>query len=282
MDENAIRLLLKEQSDAFTAHLIAIQTELEATKGLVQTRHGGGDDQGSAIPRLSRIFKEARGQANYSWGAFFVGTCYRSKIGGSTVFDRYMHNDRDCGDISILNSLIGHGSPRSLQLWGTIGSTEDVHVLIDNGSTHNFVRPDVVEKCSCRYKRLRFLRFYIGSGESLSCENVCSQVTLCMQGLAIEVDLYVLPMKGYDLVLGIQWMQKLGKVMHDYAQQTMEFTLVNTKYALKDDESLCMKWISLHCIQALLDTEDVYGVYEFHSLPMEAEEVAASAEVADS
>ncbi|GKA10605.1 ty3-gypsy retrotransposon protein [Tanacetum coccineum] len=44
----------------------------------------------------------------------------------------------ESGDISILNSLIGHGSHRSLQLWGTIGLGE-VHVLIDNGSTHNFV-----------------------------------------------------------------------------------------------------------------------------------------------
>ncbi|GKB85173.1 hypothetical protein Tco_0957445 [Tanacetum coccineum] len=34
----------------------------------------------------------------------------------------------ESGDISILNSLIGHGSPRSLQLCGTIGTTE---VLID-------------------------------------------------------------------------------------------------------------------------------------------------------
>ncbi|GKC27071.1 hypothetical protein Tco_1034365 [Tanacetum coccineum] len=34
----------------------------------------------------------------------------------------------ESGNISILNSLIGHGSPRSLQLCGTIGTTE---VLID-------------------------------------------------------------------------------------------------------------------------------------------------------
>nr|GEU74023.1 copia protein [Tanacetum cinerariifolium] len=53
MDKNVIRLLLKEQSDVFTARLIAIQTELKATKGLVQTRHGGGSDQGSAIPQES-------------------------------------------------------------------------------------------------------------------------------------------------------------------------------------------------------------------------------------
>ncbi|GKC30486.1 ty3-gypsy retrotransposon protein, partial [Tanacetum coccineum] len=55
MDENAIRLLLKEHSDAFTARLIAIQTELEATKNLVNARHGGGGDQGSMIPRAMRL-----------------------------------------------------------------------------------------------------------------------------------------------------------------------------------------------------------------------------------
>ncbi|GJS12000.1 transposon ty3-G gag-pol polyprotein [Tanacetum coccineum] len=117
----------------------------------------------------------------------------------------------ESGDISILNSLIGHGSPRSLQLWGTIG-TRDVHVLIDNGSTHNFVRPDVVEKMQLPVASTKAFKVYIGSGESLLCERVCSQVTLCMQGLTIEVDLYVLPMKGPDVVLGIQWLQKLGKV----------------------------------------------------------------------
>ncbi|GJS07496.1 retrotransposon-related protein [Tanacetum coccineum] len=76
----------------------------------------------------------------------------------------------ESGDISILNSLIRQGSPRSLQLWGTIGC-----------------------------------------GETLLCESICSWVTLNMQGLTMEVDLYVLPMKGPDVVLGIKWLQKLRK-----------------------------------------------------------------------
>ncbi|GJV38285.1 hypothetical protein Tco_1410762 [Tanacetum coccineum] len=46
-----------------------------------------------------------------------------------------------------------------------------------------------------------------------------------MQGLAVEVDLYVLPMKGPDVVLGIQWLQNKGKVTHNYVEQTMEFIL---------------------------------------------------------
>nr|GEX17022.1 hypothetical protein [Tanacetum cinerariifolium] len=40
--------------------------------------------------------------------------------------------------ISIINSLIGHGSSRSLQFWGKIDKG-DVHVLIKNDSTHNFI-----------------------------------------------------------------------------------------------------------------------------------------------
>ncbi|GJW16245.1 hypothetical protein Tco_0020378 [Tanacetum coccineum] len=47
-------------------------------------------------------------------------------------------------DISILNSLIGQGSPRSLQLWEIIG-IGDVYELVDNGGSHTFVQPKVGE-----------------------------------------------------------------------------------------------------------------------------------------
>lgn len=80
----------------------------------------------------------------------------------------------------------------------------------------------------------------------------------------MDIDLYVLHMKGPDVVLGIQWLQKLGKVTHDYGEQTMEFTLVNTTYTLKGDESLRMKRISLHHMHALLETDEIYGIYELH------------------
>ncbi|GJV78676.1 ty3-gypsy retrotransposon protein [Tanacetum coccineum] len=184
----------------------------------------------------------------------------------------------ESGDISILNSLVGHGSPRSLQLWGKIGTT-GVHVLIDNGSTHNFVRPDVVERMRLPLQATKAFKVYIGSGETLMCENVCSRVTLQMQGLEMEVDLYVLPMQGPDVVLGIQWLQKLGKVTHDYAQQIMEFTLLNTTYTLQGDEALRMKKISLHRMQALLDMEDVYGVYECHGYALRYESNQATLSV---
>ncbi|GKC58609.1 ty3-gypsy retrotransposon protein, partial [Tanacetum coccineum] len=109
----------------------------------------------------------------------------------------------ESGDILILNSLVGHGSPRSLQLWGTLG-TGPVHILIDNGSTLNFIQPGMVERMKLPVMDTKRFKVYIGSGETLLCENICGQVSLEMQGLCMKVDLYVLPMKGSDIVLGIQ------------------------------------------------------------------------------
>nr|GEW64445.1 hypothetical protein [Tanacetum cinerariifolium] len=93
----------------------------------------------------------------------------------------------ESGDILILNSLIGHGSPRSLQLLGKIGKG-DFYVLIDNGSTHNFIRLDVFEKMCIPIKSTKAFKVYIGSGESLLCESVCSSVTLHMQRMALQGD----------------------------------------------------------------------------------------------
>ncbi|GJS41134.1 ty3-gypsy retrotransposon protein [Tanacetum coccineum] len=365
MDENAIRLLLKDQSDAFTARLIAIQAELEETKNLLQVRLGlgGGIRENVAIVWPSKyedpqctLSKLPTKQVLLNTGefeklmnrvtdisealliSFYISglkpnlqrellvskpTTLGEAFSLATVTEARLDDQRSPTSLTattatsvvqqkpsatrVLGVKVDAGKPPLLPTpaattkplaikWispaerqerlnkglcsigdksgcevimcsgnffvnerrvgetgqevgrgGTIG-TRDVHVLIDNGSTHNFVRPDVVEKMQLPVASTKAFKVYIGSGESLLCERVCSKV-LCMQGLTIEVDLYVLPMKGPDVVLGIQWLQKLGKVTHDYAQQTMDFILLNVTYSLKGDESLRMSRISHveHC-----------------------------------
>lgn len=39
----------------------------------------------------------------------------------------------------------------------------------------------------------------------------------------MQVDLFVLPLSGLDVVLGVQWLSELGRVMSDYKKMTMEF-----------------------------------------------------------
>ncbi|GJR38751.1 hypothetical protein Tco_1214435 [Tanacetum coccineum] len=82
----------------------------------------------------------------------------------------------ESGYTSILNSLFGHGSPRSLRLLGK------VDILIDNGSTHNFVQPGVVERMKIPVKNTKLFKVYIGNVETLLYKNLCAQVTLEIQG----------------------------------------------------------------------------------------------------
>ncbi|GJW21422.1 hypothetical protein Tco_0032044 [Tanacetum coccineum] len=51
MDEQAIQLPLKEQYDAFTSQITALNKELQTTKSLAWTRHGSGSDYRNVIPR---------------------------------------------------------------------------------------------------------------------------------------------------------------------------------------------------------------------------------------
>nr|GFA18513.1 retrotransposon-related protein [Tanacetum cinerariifolium] len=80
-----------------------------------------------------------------------------------------------------------------------------VHVLIDNGSTHNYVRLDVMEKMYLPIQSTKALR---------------------------------------------------GK-------------------------SLRVKWVNLYHMQALLEADDVYGVYEVHNLSMVTKGITTSSEVAE-
>ncbi|KAJ9553883.1 hypothetical protein OSB04_017928 [Centaurea solstitialis] len=106
-------------------------------------------------------------------------------------------------------------------------------------------------------------------------------VNLTMQGLTINVALFVLPFEGPEVVLGIQWLLNLGKVTHDYAHQTMEFTVNNKKHKLKGDDALRFKKIGFHQMQALLDTDELYCVYEVHKLqPEQAKDDATTPEKA--
>ncbi|CAA0808710.1 Unknown protein [Striga hermonthica] len=92
------------------------------------------------------------------------------------------------GDVSSLQTLAGAGNPRSLRMWGRTSNTQ-VHVLIDSGSTHNFMHPDVAERLQLPLELVTPFRVYIGNGDSMSCRSFCPPVKLELQGAEFIIDL---------------------------------------------------------------------------------------------
>ncbi|VFQ66101.1 unnamed protein product [Cuscuta campestris] len=152
-------------------------------------------------------------------------------------------------DILSLNSMAGVTTPRSLRLTGKIGQ-HGLDVLIDGGSTHNFVHPRMVEKLGLSLERVAAFRVYVGSGDALCCTQQCRNVALELQGTTFTVDLYVLQIHGHDVVLGVQWLRGLGGVLHDYEKVTIEFAWGEQTVALRGD-ALVPKQTSLHHLRAL-------------------------------
>ncbi|KAH9681933.1 hypothetical protein KPL71_027145 [Citrus sinensis] len=168
--------------------------------------------------------------------------------------DAFSHAQPDevvTADISSLNALAGQTNPRSLRVLGTVASYQ-FQVLIDSGSTHNFLKPPLAERLSLSVQAITHFRVYIGNVDFLTCRFLCPKVPINMQGHEFLLDFFLLPIEGPDAVLGIQWLQSLGRISTDYSEMTMEFQWEGKSVILRGDPIPIPNLISFNQFHAML------------------------------
>ena len=100
------------------------------------------------------------------------------------------------------HALMGSSSPRTLRFKGLLNG-HPVQVLVDGGSTHNFVQPRIVKFVALQLDSSIPFSVTVGNGAQLLCEGGISHVPLRVQGVEPTIDLFVLPIHGVDVVLGV-------------------------------------------------------------------------------
>nr|KYP47145.1 hypothetical protein KK1_031245 [Cajanus cajan] len=100
------------------------------------------------------------------------------------------------------NALAGLPAPEALRIVGHI-SNQPTTILVDGGSTHNFIQARVARFLNLDAKATNTLRVMVGNGSEIECHSICPGVELKIQGHKFVVDLHVLPISGADVVLGI-------------------------------------------------------------------------------
>lgn len=80
-------------------------------------------------------------------------------------------------------------------------------------------------------------------------------------------------------MLGVQWLQELGKVTHDYANLTIEFNMSSKAITLSGDKSFELQPITFNQLQAMIHTEEIMGMFELIRQPPSSD---TQAEVVDS
>lgn len=121
-----------------------------------------------------------------------------------------------------LNSFPGHVAPETLRLVGNIADNP-ILVLIDGGSTHNFIQEQLVAQLGLPCHTTTPLWVMVGNGQHLECHTTCEAITIDLQNQSFIVDFYVLPIARANAILGVQWLRSLGPVLTDYTNLRMQF-----------------------------------------------------------
>ncbi|KAH9735939.1 hypothetical protein KPL71_017914 [Citrus sinensis] len=136
--------------------------------------------------------------------------------------------------VSLL-AVLGSSTHQTMRIGGNI-KKKAMTILIDSGSTHNFLDPTN------------------------------------MQGEEFRADLRLLPLGGCDMVLGIQWLVELGPVLWDFKELVMEFSVGDRNFVLKGDTPGPTKMVSPKHIQRELQHLSQASAAHIFSIQVEGEE----------
>ncbi|KAJ4959514.1 hypothetical protein NE237_026625 [Protea cynaroides] len=101
------------------------------------------------------------------------------------------------------------------------GST--MQVLVDSGSTHNFVQNRVAKYLGLAVELAKPLSVLVENGTTLQREGVIKNLIVKFPDHSATIEAVVLPLIRADLVFGVQWLSKLGPLMFDFEKRTLEF-----------------------------------------------------------
>ncbi|KAL8143658.1 hypothetical protein V2J09_016690 [Rumex salicifolius] len=136
-----------------------------------------------------------------------------------------------------LNALSGSTHFNCMRVVGQVGKTK-LHILIDPGSTHNFLNLDVAKLLGCKLEDVKPL-LVAAVGHKLSSGYKCSEFSWRVQGYDFCTEVRTLPLDCCDLVLGIQWLTTIGPVWWDFVKMRMEFVFRGTKRVLRGVQPGC-------------------------------------------
>ncbi|KAF0896897.1 hypothetical protein E2562_029585 [Oryza meyeriana var. granulata] len=96
--------------------------------------------------------------------------------------------------------------------------------LVDSGSTHCFLAADTAARLAIPVGPARQgMRVTVANGEKLDMGGHVRALSVSIQGEEFIISCYTLPLSGFDLVLGVSWLETLGPITWDFGRLTMEF-----------------------------------------------------------
>ncbi|RZR89803.1 hypothetical protein BHM03_00017594 [Ensete ventricosum] len=105
---------------------------------------------------------------------------------------------------------------------GGLLKQQPITVLIDTGSTNNFMNNKVVVRMALHIEDCSRFDVKVTNGRILKCNRRCPWVKLLLQDQEIIANFFLLPLDDYEAVLGIEWLTTLDTTTDEHIQDKAE------------------------------------------------------------
>ncbi|GKB02857.1 transposon ty3-I gag-pol polyprotein [Tanacetum coccineum] len=118
-----------------------------------------------------------------------------------------------------------------------------LHILVDSGSTHNFLDINVAKRMGCKIIPISPVSITMAGGKQLVRLSECKGFTWQLKGKTFVTHVLLLPLGGCEMVLGIQWLATLGDIKCNFKALRMEFAHNNKKLVIRGTPKSLDEWL---------------------------------------
>jgi hypothetical protein len=136
-----------------------------------------------------------------------------------------------------LQVVQGKNSPNTFTLSVLIGGKRAT-ALVDTSSTHTFIDLKFTTKINCKTVSNTLEKVLVAGGGELQTGSHVENLQYTIQGNSFQNSFKILSLKGYDIVLGGDWMLCHSPVTFDYQSRKMKIRLNGQDKLILQDETL--------------------------------------------
>ena len=139
-------------------------------------------------------------------------------------------------------------------------------VLIDIGNTHNFISWHKASEIHYFVHPVNNFQVLITNGGLMKCGGCCLNVKLQMGDYHLKAHMFAVDIGGCNILLGIEWLMRLGMVTMDFKELYMSFVKDSHTHLLKLIQAGPSKVISFHCMEKLLNKGHSGIIAKLHAI----------------
>ncbi|XP_075112396.1 uncharacterized protein LOC142182219 [Nicotiana tabacum] len=153
--------------------------------------------------------------------------------------------EEEHAELSINVTLGMTTSPSTIKIHGTVKKLSML-ILVYSGSTHSFISPRVAKSMTRMvYPSAQPLRVVMANGQQMFSEEWCPKFKWTMQGEEFDFPIRVLHLGGYDMVLGMNWLDKFTPVILNTRPFSVTFLKKGRIITLKGNTDSAKVWFDV-------------------------------------